>query len=969
MTSAKLVQISKDIDTSRCNGSWSAIPDLARRYKKYNLEGTILEQTILAEASLSEITANSTTAKYQEDEPGKASFNNRLEPEQVKPIQQQLKNAIETVDTDNSHSLEKEFAKVVLARSYFECGEYNKALGVVQDITFTKDSVTVGYGLVLLLQSNVIKAICYEMIDDLSLAFENYEAVDSLVVEYSNIKSRTWIEWSETALYRAVLLGIKNDKVVKTSSLLEFIRQYQKITSTQPNDWRIEKRTTLTRHALRFSSNCYRNGLYVLPANANIEGDGRRQMFITEQSQLHTIYEKLLYLQVPLPKAGQVNRPVLDFVDQLASDFELIGTTSQDLRGFREVLDRASQRTFNSPSIARHLFLALCQLGEYHEAEYALRSYLHLVGLISHGWEEGRTHGEALAVDRNGISMPVTTARADIPDEDVYDEHDSIGNIKDAEGEEATHMLQVLMAAIKMYCNELTKGVDAVEMAEIAKELYQKHRKSVPQEAAAYLHRAIGVAYGLLGCQTFDPEVRPTYHEKAIFYIKQSLEIDNESWETHYQLALQQAEMHDIGHAIQSITKALQINSSHLPSWHLLTLIVSCPVQGDFKQALKTCEIGLQQIELKDDHDESEQFMLFQITRTWLLYALNGPESALSSSETLFSSFNKMSVIPEASQSGGHDMILSGSFGNLSELQNPKKSNRERSSSSTSNVSRSNEISAPSLRSGRARSASNLASKVSAGLLSVQENGSVKHHHHHGLHLFGSRSTSRHSKGVESPHGSTNTNISNQSLPTEPYDTKTNNSVSSFQSMTTSITSFQSILQPSYIPTKPSARAVFRRQRFERILSDLWLLTAQLFMKLNKLDEAKKAVEEAEHVDWTQNSMVWCVLGQLLLASKSDIEEVQAAFDKALVIDPYHAIGRLELAKSYLLQENDQMAEGLLDTLTKTNGWDCAEAWFLLGEIYKKTERIDRTKACLFYALELESTTPIQPFSILPRFI
>lgn len=40
MTSAKLVQISKDIDTARCNGNWSAIPELARRYKKYNSEGT-----------------------------------------------------------------------------------------------------------------------------------------------------------------------------------------------------------------------------------------------------------------------------------------------------------------------------------------------------------------------------------------------------------------------------------------------------------------------------------------------------------------------------------------------------------------------------------------------------------------------------------------------------------------------------------------------------------------------------------------------------------------------------------------------------------------------------------------------------------------------------------------------------------------------------------------------------------------
>lgn len=39
MTSAKAIQIGKDIDVARCNGNWVAIPELARRYKKYNSDG------------------------------------------------------------------------------------------------------------------------------------------------------------------------------------------------------------------------------------------------------------------------------------------------------------------------------------------------------------------------------------------------------------------------------------------------------------------------------------------------------------------------------------------------------------------------------------------------------------------------------------------------------------------------------------------------------------------------------------------------------------------------------------------------------------------------------------------------------------------------------------------------------------------------------------------------------------------
>lgn len=40
MASAKAIQIGKDIDTARCNGNWVAIAELARRYRKYNSEGT-----------------------------------------------------------------------------------------------------------------------------------------------------------------------------------------------------------------------------------------------------------------------------------------------------------------------------------------------------------------------------------------------------------------------------------------------------------------------------------------------------------------------------------------------------------------------------------------------------------------------------------------------------------------------------------------------------------------------------------------------------------------------------------------------------------------------------------------------------------------------------------------------------------------------------------------------------------------
>lgn len=330
----------------------------------------------------------------------------------------------------------------------------------------------------------------------------------------------------------------------------------------------------------------------------------------------------------------------------------------------------------------------------------------------------------------------------------------------------------------------------------------------------------------------FDPELRPTYHEKALLYLKRSLELDPDAWQTYYQLALQQADMHDIRQAVQSATKAIQSNPTNLPLWHLLTLIVSCPIHGDYKQALKTCEMGLQQAapggyaDIIDDyngsgHDEAEQHLMFQMTRTLLLYAIHGPEAALESSEHLFLSYGKI-AIPEASLStnsqdllsygGAHNgMIISGSLGNLSELQIAAENRRRGRSASNSMVhhhsiassstdlssqqhlgSRShdnvNTASSNSLTVGRARSASNLASNPSplgpggnnqhanVSLLSVPDGSEAKpaaHHHHHihGLHLFGSRSTSNRNKALENsayPNNSINGSTSIQTL-SSPY--------------------------------------------------------------------------------------------------------------------------------------------------------------------------------------------------------
>jgi hypothetical protein len=170
--------------------------------------------------------------------------------------------------------------------------------------------------------------------------------------------------------------------------------------------------------------------------------------------------------------------------------------------------------------------------------------------------------------------------------------------------------------------------------------------------------------------------------------LKKSLAIDNESWETYYQIALELAEMRDVLQAIQMVTKSIQYNANYLPSWHLLALLCTCPIKDSHAQALKTCELALSEVSeqmMKDNwidySDEIAHQISLQMTQTLLVDRVHGAEAALASQEALFQVFGKIVVpelIPDATNTAAmlheaisngttkYGMVLSGSLGNMS---------------------------------------------------------------------------------------------------------------------------------------------------------------------------------------------------------------------------------------------------------------------------------------------------------------
>jgi hypothetical protein len=224
--------------------------------------------------------------------------------------------------------------------------------------------------------------------------------------------------------------------------------------------------------------------------------------------QLHTVYEKLVYSIASFPKSGQSSTLVLDFVNRLAADFELVGGSEIEKRGYVEALNRASLKTFNSPCVTRHLFHALIRLGDYEEAEHALRTYLYLVGLESKTMLDARSTTSALASDAFGFNTPVPSA--DEVEELAISEQakKTDGPQRSLEIESIEHKVMVLVTAVRMYCQELSKGAEAVYMAEMAEHVYTAELTSRDQHDESFIllgaqvYRTLGASLAFLAGQS-----------------------------------------------------------------------------------------------------------------------------------------------------------------------------------------------------------------------------------------------------------------------------------------------------------------------------------------------------------------------------------------------------------------------------------------------------------------------------------
>lgn len=205
-----------------------------------------------------------------------------------------------------------------------------------------------------------------------------------------------------------------------------------------------------------------------------------------------------------------------------------------------------------------------------------------------------------------------------------------------------------------------------------------------------------------------------------------------------------------------------------------------------------------------------------------------------------------------------------------------------------------------------------------------------------------------------------------------------------------------------------------RLAKENRLLSDLWLMSAATFRRLGKIDQAKGAIQEAEAKDQT-NPNVWVqvkyttylfyifhllkvILLQLGLyyTALGHYQPAVDALQKALFISPDDVPATVHLSRLYLDPEisskiqsssdtpasssaasttliarevsssnpNVDLAAGILSYLTKGRGWDVPEAWYYLAKAYGMQGRKQKERETLKHALMLSEKRGVRDIEL-----
>lgn len=152
-------------------------------------------------------------------------------------------------------------------------------------------------------------------------------------------------------------------------------------------------------------------------------------------------------------------------------------------------------------------------------------------------------------------------------------------------------------------------------------------------------------------------------------------------------------------------------------------------------------------------------------------------------------------------------------------------------------------------------------------------------------------------------------------------------------------------------------------QRAYMLLMDLWMLLAEIYLKLEQTIDVLKCIQEAAHIFPLSHQILH--MRGLLHMQKEEWQEAKACFQNATAINPQHVRSLQQLGLVYHYLGLHGLAETTLKEAAKIEPNNHL-TWYNLGKVLESLGEFDSASNAMATAINVEVTTPILPFTSSP---
>ncbi|XP_074812215.1 tetratricopeptide repeat protein 7B isoform X4 [Natator depressus] len=149
-------------------------------------------------------------------------------------------------------------------------------------------------------------------------------------------------------------------------------------------------------------------------------------------------------------------------------------------------------------------------------------------------------------------------------------------------------------------------------------------------------------------------------------------------------------------------------------------------------------------------------------------------------------------------------------------------------------------------------------------------------------------------------------------------------------------------------------------------LAQIWLHAAEVYIGIGKPAEATACIQEAANLFPMSHNVLY-MRGQVA-ELRGNTDEAKRWYEEALSISPTHVKSMQRLALILHQLGRYSLAEKILRDAVQVNS-TAHEVWNGLGEVLQAQGNDDAATECFLTALELEASSPIVPFTIIPRIL